>query len=97
MLLIIRQVELIEKKKFAAAPVNSEQKIFVVYITALNVNLGDNVHFLKKAQIAYLKVDKVFTKIFSEYADFVNVFLLKLAIELLKHIKNQQSCYQSSG
>ena len=40
---------------------------------------------LKKAQIAYLKIDKGPTNIPSKYAHFVHVFLPKLAIELLKY------------
>ncbi len=44
-------------------------------------------HFSKRAQIAHLKADKASTKVSSEYADFVNIFLLKLAIELLKHME----------
>ncbi len=41
----------------------------------------------KRAHIAYLKVDKAFIEIASEYTDFVDVFLLKLAIQLPEHIK----------
>ena len=43
-------------------------------------------HTSKKVQIAYLKTDKAFIKIFSKYVNFANVFLLKLAIELPKHM-----------
>ena len=41
----------------------------------------------KRAQIAYLKVDKDFTKVFSKYADFADIFLLKLAVELSKYLR----------
>lgn len=44
-------------------------------------------HFLRRMQVAYLKIDKVFTKISSEYNDFADIFLLKLAIKLLKYTK----------
>ncbi len=44
-------------------------------------------HLSKRAQIAHLKTDKAFTKVSSKYADFVDIFLLKLAIELLKYIQ----------
>ncbi len=40
----------------------------------------------KKAQIAHLKIDEAFIEVFSKYADFADIFLLKLVIELLKHI-----------
>ena len=44
-------------------------------------------YLLKRAQIAYLKVDEAPTKIPSKYADFANVFSPKLAAELSKHTK----------
>ena len=44
-------------------------------------------YHLKKAQIAYLKAAETFSKMSSKYADFVDVFLSKLAIELSKHTK----------
>ncbi len=84
-LLTTRQVELIGKKGFVTAALDSEHKAFVVHIVALNVHSGDRVHPSTKSQIAYLKVDKVPTKVLSKYADFVNVFSSKLAAALLKH------------
>ncbi len=42
-------------------------------------------HPSRRAQIAHLKADEVFSKVSSEYADFANVFLLKLATELLEY------------
>ncbi len=42
-------------------------------------------HPSKSAQIAYLKANEAPTKVPSEYADFADVFLLKLATELLEH------------
>ena len=44
-----RQVKLIGKKEFAAAALNPEHKTFVLYVAALSVDLGDGVHFLKRA------------------------------------------------
>ncbi len=62
-------------------------------------------HLLKKAQIAYLKANKVSTKVLSKYTDFADVFSSKLAIKLPKHteinnhtielIDDQQSLYGS--
>ena len=37
------------------------------------------------AQIAHLKANKAFTKVPSKYTDFADIFLSKLAIELLEH------------
>ena len=42
-------------------------------------------HLSRRAQITHLKADKALTKVLSEYADFANIFSLKLAVELLKH------------
>ena len=44
-------------------------------------------HPLKKASIAHLKVDKALIQVFSKYADFIDIFLLKLVAKLLKYIK----------
>lgn len=37
------------------------------------------------AKIAFLQVNKAFTKIFFEYSDYANVFLVNLAIKLPKN------------
>ncbi len=42
-------------------------------------------HPSQKAQIVHLKANKAFTKVFSKYANFVVVFLPKLAAELSKY------------
>ena len=44
-------------------------------------------HPLKRAQIAHLKANKAFIKVFSKYADFANVFSSKLAAKLSEHIR----------
>ncbi len=54
-------------------------------MAALSVDLGDKVHPSRRAQIAHLKVDEAFTKVPRKYADFADVFLPKLAAELLEH------------
>ena len=77
-LLTTRQVKLIGKKKFAAAVLDSKHKTFLLYVVAFNIDSGDEVHSSRKAQIAYLKANKVPSK----YTDFVDVFLSKLATEL---------------
>lgn len=46
------------KKKFTAAVLDPKHKAFVVYVTIFNVDSGDEVHPLRKAQIAHLKVNK---------------------------------------
>ena len=48
---------------------------------------GDKMHPSKNAQIAHLKADEVSTKVPSQYTDFVDVFLPKLAAELSKYMR----------
>ena len=44
-------------------------------------------HLSKRAQIAHLETNKASTKVLSEYADLVEIFSSKLAIELPKHME----------
>ena len=64
-----------------------EHKAFIIYIAALSVNLGNEVHLLRRAQIAHLKTDKVFSEVSSKYTNFANVFSLKLATEFPEYTK----------
>ena len=64
-----------------------EHEVFVVYVAALNIDLSDEMHLLRKAQIAYLKVDETPTKVLSKYANFADVFSSKLAVEFPKYTK----------
>ena len=82
-----RQVKLIGKKKFAAAALNPKHEVIIVHIAALSINLGDEVHPSRRAQIAHLKADKAFIKIFSKHTNFTDVFFPKLAIKLFEYTK----------
>ncbi len=86
-LLTTRRVELIGKKKFAAAALDPEHKAFVVHIATLSVDSGDEMHPSRKAQIAHLKADEAPTKVPSEYTDFADVFSPKLAAKLPEHTR----------
>lgn len=88
MFLISKRVKLIEKKKFVAAVFYLDYKAFIIYIVALKISfdLDAKVHSLKKAQIAYPKVDKTLTKISNKYINFANVFSQKLVRKFLKHM-----------
>lgn len=57
----------------------------IVYITFISQNF--NIYFFYKAQIVYLKVDKAFTFVLLNYANFVNIFFKKLITKLLNYIK----------
>lgn len=56
-----------------------------MYVAAVSKNSGNEVHLSRKAQIAYLKVDEAPSKVPNKYADFVDVFSPKLAVELREH------------
>ena len=80
-----RRVELKEKKEFAVAALDSKHEAFVVYVTPLNVDSGDEVYPFRRAQIAHLKANKAPFKVPSKYVNFADVFFPKLATELLEH------------
>ena len=79
--------DVITKKEFAAAVFDLEHKVFVIYVAALNIDLGDKINSSKNAQIAHSKVDNAITKVPSRDTDFADVFLSKLAVELLKYTR----------
>ena len=90
-----RCIELVGKKEFAAAMLDPEHKIYLVYvglvsfIVLLSSSLLD-VHLFRRPQIAGLIAKKAFTKVPIKYLDFVDIFSLDLASELFEHtwIKN---------
>ncbi len=81
----IRQVELIGKNEFAVVAIDPEHEAFMVHVAAFGVNLGDEVHPSRRAQIAHLKADEAPSKVPSEYANFADIFSLKLATELSEY------------
>ncbi len=56
-------------------------------MATLSIDSGNKVHLSKKAQITNLKGDESHTKILSKYADFVDVFLPKLVVELPEYTR----------
>ncbi len=87
MLLTTRRVKLIGKKKFVVIALDPDHKAFVVYVAVLNIssNVGNKIYLSKKAQIAYLKIDKALKELTNKYVDFINIFSSELATELSKH------------
>ena len=90
------QIKLIGKKAFAAAIRNPKHKVFVIYIAALSVNLGDEVQPAQNGQITYRKADKAFFKVLSKHADFTDVFFTKISYRAPRAQKNQWVCQQIS-
>ena len=60
----------------------------MIYLVIFNINFDINIELysLKKAQIAYLKLNKTFIRIFIKYTNFVDIFLFKLATKLPKYM-----------
>ena len=52
----------------------------------LSIDLGDEVHPLRKTQIVHLKADEAPTKVLSKYADFTDIFSPKLSAKLPEYI-----------
>ncbi len=82
-----RQVELIGKKKFVVAALDSEHIVFVVHVATLSIDLSDEMHSSRRAWIAHLKADEVPTKVLSGYADFADIFSPKLVAKLPEHTR----------
>ncbi len=88
--MITRQVELIGNKEFAGVALDPEHEIFMVHIAAFSINSGDEEYSSRRDRIAHLKADKVPSEMPSKYADFADIFSLKLAVKLPEYtrIKN---------
>lgn len=80
----IRWIELIEKKKFATAALDLENKAFIVQINFINQDL--DVYPSWKVLLALLKANKTSTSVLPKYIDFADVIFKDLAAELLEYI-----------
>lgn len=85
-LLMTQKMKLIDKKEFAPAILNTNNKTFVMYVAALNIR-GTNIaiHSFWVAQIELLKANKAFTTVSAKYSHYTNIFILEIAAELLKY------------
>ena len=79
-----RRVEIIDKKEFAAAALNADDKTFVMHIAALAEPMTMPIYPSCQAQVAALTNEE--TGIPAEYSDFSDVFSPDSAAELLEHI-----------
>ena len=94
-LLTIRHVELVGKKKFAAAALDVEYETFVVYIMSLSSTLL-NIYRFHISQLSGLITKKTSAKISNKYIDFINIFFLDLASKLSKHNRINDHAYQAN-
>ena len=80
-----KKVEIIDKKKFTAAVLNVDNKIFVLHKVALAEPILMPIHPSCQAQDTLLTSEE--TKILAKYSNFSNVFSSDSAAELLKQTK----------
>lgn len=85
-LLITKQIELIEKKMFLAISLNLNEEIFLIHVAAPSLN--SEIYPFYRVQLAFFFVNDAFTVVFSEYADFIDVyFLAEFAVKLSEYIE----------
>ena len=77
-------MEIINKREFTIAALNTDDKIFVMYIMALAKLTTILIHSSHQAQVALLMSEK--TGIPIKYSNFSNVFSLDSAVELPEYI-----------
>ena len=78
----IRQVKIIDQKKFAKATLNENIEAFVLHLSFLGSRI--NIYLVRKAQLALLLTTKVTVP--TEYLNFADVFLEKSANVLPERI-----------
>lgn len=84
--MIIKRVELVAKKEFAAIALDPEHESFVVYVASLSSTPLD-IHPSRRLQIADLIAKEALINVSVKYANFVDVFSLDLASKLSKHTR----------
>ena len=78
-----RRIEIIDKREFAAAALNTDDKTFVVHVAALVKPMTMLIHPFCHAQVVVLTSKE--TGILTEYFDFSDVFSSDSATELPEH------------
>ena len=78
------------KKEFAAATLDSEYIIYVVYVGSVSSNMSPSsflldVHSSWRPQISGLIVKETLTKVSAKYLNFTDIFFLDLMSELFEH------------
>ena len=92
--LTTRRIELVGKKKFAAAALDPEHETYVVHVGSVSSDASPSssasqleldVHPSRRPQISGLIAEKASTKVPAEYSDFADVFSPDLASKLPEH------------
>ena len=87
-----KHVELVDKKEFATAALDSKHETYVVHVGLVSFNALPsssplNVQPFRRPQIFGLIVKEAPTKVSNEYLDFADIFSPDLAFKLPKHTK----------
>lgn len=80
---IIKWIQIIGHKEFAAIALDLGKEAFVIYMAFLGLSPKMSMHPAWKTQRALLVTEEV--TILARYSNFANVFIKKLAAKLLKH------------
>ena len=80
-----RKVEIIDKKKFAVAALNADDKILLVHIASLVEPTTILIHFSGQAKVVLPTSEE--TKLFAEYSNFHNVFSSDSTAELPEYTR----------
>ena len=79
----IKQLEIIRKKEFVIAALNTDNKISIVYIAALVKLIIILNYSFCKASVTLL----ISTKILTKYSDFLDIFSSDSTVKLLENIR----------
>ena len=85
-LLITKEVQIINPKKFIIAAFDVYSKTFVVHVV-IRKQEKMPVHFEKQAHVGALIFNKAPIKVIAEYSDYNIVFLMEYVAKLLENIR----------
>lgn len=85
-ILTTKEVEVVEKKEFVLAVLNSKKKTYVIHMASF-ASFNSQIYFFQKATIRVLKTTNILISVSNKYGDFINIFLSNLTTQNLEYIK----------
>lgn len=79
-------MKLVEKKEFATITIDSDNKIFIVYITSF-ASLELNICLFCGTHIVLLKAAETSIRVFAKYVDFTDILFQDFGVKLSLLIK----------
>lgn len=79
---ITKQIQFIEKKKFAVVALDSEDEILESHVAPPTISNANKIHLFYEAQIVFLQLDEATTTVSPEYFDFIDIFSFKQIVKL---------------